>query len=296
FFNENSLYDDGKIQQTIEGLKKLDLCYESEGALWFKTTALGGEKDKVIVKSSGEPTYRLPDIAYHVDKFQRGFEFIVDVFGSDHIATYPDVLAALKALGFDEKKVKVLIHQFVTILQDGEVVKMSTRKANYITLDELIAEVGADVVRYFFLMRSMTSHLNFDLGLAKQQSDENPVYYVQYAHARICSIMRKAEDEKKADDSDVRLELLEAEQELDLIKILLQFPEIVEYCAGTFEIHRLAEYLQDVATVFHKFYHNCRVVSDDVELTKARLMLCRATRAVLRNGFSVIGITAPTQM
>ncbi len=296
FFNEKSLYDDGKIQQTIEGLKKLDLCYESEGALWFKTTALGGEKDKVIVKSSGEPTYRLPDIAYHVDKFQRGFEFIVDVFGSDHIATYPDVLAALKALGFDEKKVKVLIHQFVTILQDGEVVKMSTRKANYITLDELIAEVGADVVRYFFLMRSMTSHLNFDLVLAKQQSDENPVYYVQYAHARICSIMRKAEDERKADDTNVRLDLLGAEQELDLIKILLQFPEVVEYCAGTFEIHRLAEYLQDVATVFHKFYHNCRVVSDDVELTKARLMLCRATRAVLRNGFSVIGITAPTQM
>lgn len=296
FFNENSLYEDGKIQQTIDELKKRDLCYESEGALWLKTTALGGEKDKVIVKSSGEPTYRLPDIAYHIDKFQRGFEFIVDVFGSDHIATYPDVLAALKALGYDERKVKVLIHQFVTILQDGEVVKMSTRKANYITLDELIAEVGADVVRYFFLMRSMTSHLNFDLGLAKEQSDENPVYYIQYAHARICSIMRKAEEEGKASDETANLDLLLTQHELELIKILLQFPEIVEYCAGTFEIHRLAEYLQDVATVFHQFYHNCRVVSEDVELTKARLMLSRATRVVLRNGFSVIGITAPTKM
>ncbi|MEK7250557.1 MAG: arginine--tRNA ligase [Bacteroidota bacterium] len=166
FFNENSLYEDGKIKDVLEELKKRDLSYESEGAVWLKMTALGGEKDKVMVKNTGEPTYRLPDIAYHVEKFRRGFEFVVDIFGSDHIATYPDVLAALKALGFDEQKVKVLIHQFVTITQDGEVVKMSTRKANFITLDELIAEVGADVVRYFFLMRSMTSHLNFDLGLA----------------------------------------------------------------------------------------------------------------------------------
>ncbi len=303
FFNENSLYEDGKIKEVLEQLKKKDLSYESEGAVWLKMTALGGEKDKVMVKNTGEPTYRLPDIAYHVEKFRRGFEFVVDIFGSDHIATYPDVLAALKALGFDEQKVKVLIHQFVTITQNGEVVKMSTRKANYITLDELIAEVGADVVRYFFLMRSMTSHLNFDLGLAKQQSDENPVYYLQYAHARICSIMRKAEvddstrrEEGKHIGGDANLELLTDAHELDLIKMLLQFPETIEYCAGTFEIHRLAEYLQEVATAFHKFYHNCRVVSEDEALTQARLSLCRATKAVLRNGFSVIGISAPEKM
>ncbi len=296
FFNENSLYEDGKIKEVLEQLKKKDLSYESEGAVWLKMTALGGEKDKVMVKNTGEPTYRLPDIAYHVEKFRRGFEFVVDIFGSDHIATYPDVLAALKALGFDEQKVKVLIHQFVTITQNGEVVKMSTRKANYITLDELIAEVGADVVRYFFLMRSMTSHLNFDLGLAKQQSDENPVYYLQYAHARICSIMRKAEEEGKKIRGDANLELLTDEHELDLVKLLLQFPETIEYCAGTFEIHRLAEYLQEVATAFHKFYHNCRVVSEDEALTQARLSLCRATKAVLRNGFSVIGISAPEKM
>ncbi len=296
FFNENSLYEDGKIKEVLEELKKRELSYESEGAIWLKTTALGGEKDKVMVKSTGEPTYRLPDIAYHVDKFRRGFEFVVDIFGSDHIATYPDVLAALKALGYNDEKVKVLIHQFVTITQNGEIVKMSTRKANFITLDELIAEVGADVVRYFFLMRSMTGHLNFDLNLAKQQSDENPVFYLQYAHARICSIMRKAEDEGKSVSSDPNLELLSSSHELDLIKLLLVFPEMVEYCATMFEIHRLAEYLNDVATSFHKFYHNCRVVGDDASETAARLSLCRATRSVLRNGFQVIGISAPEKM
>ncbi len=296
FFNENSLYEDGKIKEVLEELKKRELSYESEGAIWLKTTALGGEKDKVMVKSTGEPTYRLPDIAYHVDKFRRGFEFVVDIFGSDHIATYPDVLAALKALGYNDANVRVLIHQFVTITQNGEIVKMSTRKANFITLDELIAEVGADVVRYFFLMRSMTGHLNFDLNLAKQQSDENPVYYLQYAHARICSIMRKAEDEGKSVSSGPNLELLSSSHELDLIKLLLGFPEMVEYCATTFEIHRLAEYLNDVATSFHKFYHNCRVVGDDALETAARLSLCRATRSVLRNGFQIIGISAPEKM
>lgn len=296
FFNENSLYEDGKINEVLEEFKKRDLSYESEGAVWLKTSSLGGEKDKVIVKNTGEPTYRLPDIAYHVDKFRRGFDLIVDIFGSDHIATYPDVLAGVKALGYDETKVKVLIHQFVTIMQGTEVVKMSTRKANYITLDELIAEVGADVVRYFFLMRSMTSHLNFDLELAKKHSDENPVFYLQYAHARICSIMRKAEEEGKKAGSTPNLELLKEPDEFDLIKMLLEFPETVQYCAETFEIHRLAEYLQDVATAFHKFYHNCRVVSEDAQLTQARLALCNATKAVLRNGFAVLGISAPEKM
>lgn len=296
FFNENSLYDDGKIQEVLEEFKRRDLSYEHDGAVWLKTSALGGDKDKVIVKSSGEPTYRLPDIAYHIDKFKRGFEFIVDIFGSDHIATYPDVLAGLKALGYDASKVKVLIHQFVTITQNGQEVKMSTRKANFVTLDELIADVGADVVRYFFLMRSMTTHMNFDLGLARQQSDENPVYYLQYAHARICSILRKADDEGKAHSGDADLGLLTSQYELDLIKLLLQFPEMVEYCATTFEIHRLAEYLQDVATAFHKFYHNCKVVGEDPAITSARLALCRATRTVLRNGFTVIGISAPEKM
>ncbi len=296
FFNENSLYEDGKISEVLEELKTRNLTYEHEGAVWLKTSALGGDKDKVIVKNTGEPTYRLPDIAYHIDKFRRGFDYVIDIFGSDHIATYPDVLAALKSLGFNDQNVKVLIHQFVTIVQGNEVIKMSTRKANFITLDELIDEVGGDVVRYFFLMRSMTSHLNFDLDLAKQQSDENPVYYLQYAHARICSIMRKAEDDVEGKTSEIDIDLLHDDYELALMKQLLHFPEVIEYCAGTFEIHRLAEFLQDVATAFHKFYHNCRVVGEDARLTSARLQLCGATRAVLRNGFTILGISAPEKM
>ena len=296
YFNENSLYEDGKITEVVEELRKRDLVYDQDGALWLRTTSLGGEKDKVIVKSSGEPTYRLPDIAYHREKFRRGYDLMIDIFGSDHVATYPDVLAALKALGYDVDKIKVLIHQFVTIIQDGEVVKMSTRKANYITLDELIEEVGADVVRYFFLMRSVTSHLNFDLNLAKEQSDENPVYYLQYAHARISSLIRFAEEGGTAYPAQVNHELLAAPEEMELVKLLLLFPEMVESCAMSFEPHRLAEYLQNVAGSFHKFYHVCRIVTDDVALSAARLALCRATRAVLRNGFRILGISVPDRM
>ena len=297
FFNENSLYADGKINEVVEELRSKGLVYEQEGALWFRASSLGGEKDKVIVKSSGEPTYRLPDIAYHREKYRRGYDLIIDVFGSDHVASYPDVLAGLKALGYDTAKVKVLIHQFVTIVQDGEVVKMSTRKANFITLDELIEEVGADVARYFFLMRTITSHLNFDLKLAKQQSDENPVYYLKYAHARISSILRYAGKEREEESfSDINFDLLSSSEELELIKMLLMLPEIIESCALTFEPHRLAEYLHTVAGVFHKFYHECRVVTEDVQLTRARLALCQATRIVLRNGLAVLGISAPEQM
>jgi len=297
FYNENSLYENGKITEVIDELRRRELVYEKDGAVWFKTSTLGAEQDKVIVKSTGEPTYRLPDIAYHREKFRRGYDLMIDVFGSDHVATYPDVLAALKALDYDTDKVKVLIHQFVTITQDGEVVKMSTRKANFITLDELIEDVGADVVRYFFLMRTITSHLNFDLALARQQSDENPVYYLQYAHARISSILRYAEEAGHASFSpDADYALLAAGAEMDLIKVLLQLPEVVASCASAYEPHRLAEYLHTVAGIFHRFYHECRVVSENAELTKARLALCNATRIVIRNGLSVLGISAPEQM
>ncbi|MDI6779395.1 MAG: arginine--tRNA ligase [Bacteroidota bacterium] len=296
FFNEKSLYDDGSIDKVIKDFRNKDLAYDQDGAVWFKASVFGGEKDKVIVKSTGEPTYRLPDIAYHRNKFQRGFELIVDLLGADHVATYPDVLAGLKALGYDEKKVKVLIHQFVTIVQNGEVVKMSTRKANFITLDELIDEVGADVVRYFFLMRSMDSHLNFDLGLAKTQSDENPVYYLQYAHARITSIIRYAESEGVDITVPANLNLLDKNEEIDLIKHLEQFPDMVESCAVAYEPHRLAEYLHVVAGLFHKFYHQHRVVTEDKQLTAARIVLCLATKIVLKNGFAILGITAPEKM
>jgi arginyl-tRNA synthetase len=296
FFNEKSLYDDGSIEKVIEEFRDKGLAYDQDGAVWFKSSVFGGEKDKVIVKSSGEPTYRLPDIAYHRNKFHRGFEFVIDLLGADHVATYPDVLAGLKALGLDENKVKVLIHQFVTIVQNGEVVKMSTRKANFITLDELIDEVGADVVRYFFIMRSMDSHLNFDLGLAKTQSDENPVYYLQYAHARIASIIRYAESEGVEITTPADLKLLKKPEEIDLMKQLEQFPYIVESCALTFEPHRLAEYLHNLAGFYHKFYHQHRVVNEDKQLTAARIALCFGTKIVLKNGFDILGITAPEKM
>ena len=296
FYNENSLYETGKVRETIEELRKNNLAYDQDGAVWFKASAFGIEKDKVIVKSTGEPTYRLPDIAYHREKFRRGFELVIDVLGADHIATYPDVLAGLKALGYEPSRVKVLIHQFVTIVQDGEVVKMSTRKANFITLDELIDEVGADVVRYFFLMRSIGSHLNFDLKLAKEQSEANPVYYLQYAHARIASIIRHAESLRINPQDMGDLSLLVQDEEMALMKMLADFPDVVESCAATYEPHRLADYLHDVAGSFHKFYHVHRVVTDDQRLTAARMALCIATKTVLANGFSILGITAPEKM
>ncbi len=296
FYNERSLYDEGKIDEVVEGLRKKGLVAERDGAVWFLTSKLGFEKDRVIIKSTGEPTYRLPDMAYHVEKIKRGFDLIIDVFGADHIATYPDVLAAVKALGYDADRIKVLIHQFVTLYENDEVVKMSTRRANFVTLDELLDEVGSDVTRYFFLMRSMSSHLNFDLTLAKKQSDENPVFYIQYAHARICSILKLAREKEIDLTISPDLSLLSTTEELNLIKHLIRFPQLVQACAKDFETHRLANYLFDLATLFHKFYTECRVISDNVSLSQARLALIDATRHVLANGLGLLGISAPDHM
>lgn len=296
FYNEKSLYDDGKIDEVLSILKEKDLVEKRDGATWFLTSKLGKEQDRVIIKSTGEPTYRLPDIAYHREKLNRGFQLIVDIFGADHIDTYPDVLLAVESMGYDVSVIKVLIHQFVTLTEGTEKVKMSTRKANFVTLDELMDEVGEDVTRFFFLMRHMNSHLNFDLTLAKTQSDENPVFYVQYAHARICSIIRFGEEKGIRFDQDPNLTLLETEEELDLIKHLLDYPKIIEASALNFEPHRLVHYLIDTATFFHKFYTICRVISDDTKLTQSRLALCQATKIVLKNGCQVLSINSPEKM
>ena len=295
FFNENSLYEEGKIEQLLRTFKEKNLSYEKDGAVWLRLTELGKEQDKVIVKSTGEPTYRLPDIAYHNTKFQRGYDLMVDLFGSDHNATYPDVLAGLQALGYDVSKVKVLIHQFVTITKDGEIVKMSTRKANYITLDELVDEVGKDVVRYFFNMRNITSHMNFDLTLAKKQSDENPVFYLQYAHARICSIIRTVSKENLSANYS-NLHLLNSQEEVQLLKKLNLFKEEVLYAAENFETHRICTYLEELAALFHKFYTFRRILGSEKDIAEARLALVNAVKIVLKNGLSILGVSAPEQM
>jgi arginyl-tRNA synthetase len=300
FFNEDSLYKSGKIEEVITEFRNKGLAYDQDGAVWLKTSALGLDQDRVIVKSTGEPTYRLPDIAYHREKFRRGFELIVDVFGADHIATIPDVLAGVKALGYDPEKVKVVIHQFVTLMRDGEQVKMSKRLANFVTLDELIDEVGSDAVRFFFLMRSTSSHLEFDLNLAKEQSEKNPVYYLQYAHARIASILRFAEEQGTFNMADISTgidySLLKGPTEIALTKLLLDFPETIESCAMHFEPHRLTTYLQDIAAAFHRFYHEHRIVIPELDIAKARLVLCLAAKTVLANGCAILGITAPERM
>jgi len=301
FFNEDSLYKDGTINDVVAEFRSKGLAYDKDGAVWLKTTAMGLEQDRVIIKSTGEPTYRLPDIAYHREKFRRGFDLIVDVFGADHIATIPDVLAGIKALGYDPDKVKVVIHQFVTLLRDGEQVKMSKRAANFVTLDELIEEVGPDAVRFFFVMRSISSHLEFDLNLAKEQSEKNPVYYLQYAHARVASILRFAESEGVLQGGPEKLAtanvgLLKEPSELALVKLLLGFPDVVIGTSQSLEPHRLPVYLGDVATAFHKFYHDHRVVIPERDLSLARLALCWAAKIVLGNGLKILGISAPEQM
>jgi arginyl-tRNA synthetase len=295
FFNEHSLYENGKIDDLLKELDNKNLTYEKDGARWFKLTELGKEQDKVIVKSTGEPTYRLPDIAYHVNKFERNYDLIIDLFGSDHAATYPDVLAGVSALGNDINKVKVLIHQFVTIMQGGEAVKMSTRKANFITLDELIDWVGKDVVRYFFIMRSIGSHLNFDLDIAKKQSDENPVFYLQYAHARISSILRMTEEEN-INFSLENLELLTTESEQNLLKKLHTYQNDFEFAIENLEPHRISNYLEELAALFHKFYTECRIIGSEQKLAEARISLVIAVKIILRNGLSLLGLSAPERM
>jgi len=295
YYNEHKLYDEGRIEGLLNKFKSKNLSYEKDGAVWLKLSSIVNEQDKVIVKSTGEPTYRLPDIAYHITKFERNYDLMIDLFGSDHSATYPDVLAGLSALGYDSNKVKVLIHQFVTIMQKGEIVKMSTRKANYITLDQLIDEVGSDVVRYFFTMRSIGSHLNFDIEIAKKQSDENPVFYMQYAHARIASILRMAV-EQNLNPSLENLNLLITEEEQNLLKKLFEFPDEVLYCAENYEPHKIANYLEDLASLFHKFYTVCRIIGSEKKLAEARMALIIAVKAVIKNGLTILGVSAPEKM
>ena len=296
FTNEKTFYDNGDIDQLLDDLKNKNLIYEKDDATWFKTTQLGKEQDRVYIKSTGEPTYRLPDTAYHRDKVNREYDLIVDVFGADHLDTYPDVLLALNALGLNTDHIRVLLYQFVTLLRGGEKVKMSTRKATFVTLNELIKEVGSDVVRYFFIMRGVNSHLNFDLDLAKDQSDKNPVYYLQYAHARICNIIKHGDSMGILKNSECNPSLLNHPSEIALLKQLEKFPETIYISHLSLEPHNIANFLHEIANRFHKYYADCRIISEDEELTNARLTLSTATKTVIGNGLKLLGITAPEKM
>ena len=295
FFNENSLYDDGNIAELLNAFKEMNFSYEKDGAVWLKFSDLGQTEDKVIVKNSGEPTYRLPDIAYHIVKLNRGYDLLIDIFGTDHIDEYPDVSAALKSLGYDSSKIKVLIQQFVNIKKDGEILKMSTRQANFIKLDELYEDVGGDVVRYFFNMRNINSHMIFDVDIAKKQSDENPVFYLQYAHARISSILRRVKEEQ-LEVSINNLTLLTHEDEQALLKVLHNFKEEVLNSAENLEPHKLCTYLYDLAGAYHRFNRSCRILGTEKNLAEARLALAYATMIVIKNGLTILGVSAPEKM
>ncbi len=301
YFNEMALYDRERpvnVWRTVEELRARDLAYDAEGAVWFRATAFGADKDRVLVRSSGEPTYRLPDIAYHVDKLQRGFDLSVNVLGADHIAQYPDILAAVGALGHDAARVRIVTNQFVTLLRDGEVVKMSTRRATYVTLDELIDEVGADAVRYFMINRSPDSQFEFNLNLAKEQSDENPVYYIQYAHARTVGILlRQAPKYAIAFDPEADVSLLGHPAEVALIGQILRLEETLVSGIKRLEPQHLATYATELATRFSTFYRDCRVLRpEDTPLSQARLKLVRATQIALARALELMGVRAPDEM
>ena len=296
FSQEQTFYDNGAIDNVLKNLEELSLSYKKDGATWFKTSSLGREEDKVLVKSTGEPTYRLPDIAYHIDKVDRGFDLIVDIFGADHIDAYPDVLLGLKALGKKIDHIKVVVHQFVTLKKDNKVVKMSTRKANFITLDDLVDQLGVDVVRYFFIMRGANSHLDFDFDLAKDESENNPVYYLQYAHARISNLIIRYNNDI-TQETDLNLSLLTEKYEILLIKKLSAFPTKMNEIYESLEPRKLATYLEEVAALYHKFYGNHKVIDpDNIPLSYARKNLCNATQIILKTGLSILGITAPEKM
>jgi arginyl-tRNA synthetase len=296
WFSEKSLYQGGQYDRVMELLQSRGYMAKKENATWFESSALGEDKDNVLVRSDGSPTYFASDVAYHYNKFlEREFDQVIDIWGADHQGHVPRMKAVLKALGSDPERLKVIICQLVTLRRGKEIVKVSKRSGDIITLKEVIDEVGPDACRFIFLSRSADSQMDFDIELAKRQSADNPVYYVQYAHARIASILQLA-NEREIDCSQGDVSLLTTEPELTLIRRLIILPEIVEQVAVTLEPHHLPYYAQDLATVFHSFYKQCRVVSEDEALTKARLKLVKATQIALAKVLHLMGMSAPEKM
>ena len=299
WFSERSLTESGAVNKVIDRLRDSGYLYEKAGAWWFRSTDFGDEKDRVVVRDNGQTTYFASDIAYHMDKLERGFDRVIDIWGADHHGYVPRVRAALQAIGDDPSKLDVLLVQFAVLYRGGEKVQMSTRSGEFVTLRELRKEVGRDAARFFYVMRKCEQHLDFDLDLAKSQSADNPVYYVQYAHARICSVLRQAGERDIAVEpsaGDANLELLQAEHEQALLKALDRYPEVVEAAALNEEPHQLVHYLRDLANAFHTYYNAQQFLVDDVSLRDARIKLILAAREVLRNGLNLLGVSAPETM
>ncbi|MBN1542766.1 arginine--tRNA ligase [candidate division KSB1 bacterium] len=296
WFRETDLRQRQAHLQVLQIFAEKELTFEKDGATWFRSSLFGDEKDRVLVTSEGEPTYFLIDIAYHLDKYERGFAILYDLWGPDHHGYIERMRAAIQALGYSTDSFRVHIIQQVNLFRSGEVVKMSKRAGEIIEMDELIDEVGVDAARYFFVDRRISQPLDFDIDLAKKQSDENPVYYIQYAHARISNILRYAEEQGVAPSAEADLSALENDSEMDLIKKCLDFGQVISKAAQFVEPHRVTTYLYELANVFHRFYHDNRVVSEDHRTTQARLILIRATRQVIKNGLTLLRIDAPENM
>lgn len=298
WFSEQSLYDSGKVTSVIEDFRKKNIIYEKDGALWFNTTVCGDEKDRVVVRNNGQTTYFASDIAYHYDKFDRGFERVIDVWGADHHGYIPRVTAAIESGGYKREQFHVILVQLVNLLRSGAPVAMSTRAGEFVTLKDVIQEVGKDAARFIFLTRNSDSSLDFDLELAKQKTNDNPVYYVQYVHARISSILRKSKEMGMTRESvsESSLFLLDTDDDIALIKILMKYPETVRLSAELMAPHRITFFLMEMASAFHAYYNKQRVISDDPLLTQARLYLMMAVRQVIANGLGLLGVTAPESM
>ncbi|OAH54404.1 MULTISPECIES: arginine--tRNA ligase [Bacillaceae] len=297
WYSETSLYENGKIDEALDALRQNGHVYEEEGAVWFRSTTFGDDKDRVLRKQDGTYTYLTPDIAYHKDKFERGYGKVINIWGADHHGYIPRMKAAVEALGINPNQLEVEIIQMVQLYKDGEKMKMSKRTGKAVTMRELVEEVGLDAVRYFFVMRSGDTHLDFDLDLAVSQSNENPVYYAQYAHARISSILRQAAEQGLDVSADADVSLLTAEKEIDLLKKVGDFPQVVAESAEKRLPHRITNYIQELASAFHSFYGAEKVIDKDNEvMSKARLALVKSVQITMKNAFSLIGVSAPEKM
>ena len=296
WFSEQTLHDGNKIKEACDLLTERGYMYEKDGALWLKATEHGDDKDRVVIRDNGVPTYFAADIAYHRNKFERGFDRVINLWGADHHGYIARMKAAVGALGYNPDQLEVLILQMVSLYRNGELVKMSKRTGQSVTLNELIEEVGTDAARFFFVMRSIDSQLDFDLTLATEKSNENPVYYIQYAHARICSIFRQLKEAGIEEAADADYTLLTDPTETELIKKLGEYPELIASAAKERAVHRVAHYVHELAGLFHSFYNQCRILGVDPELQQARIKLVKATQHVLRHALNILGVSAPERM